>query len=213
MYDLTAWLLKIYAGTGRTFYLGNWEGDWELLHTNPDRVPTEAEVQGMIDRTNARQQAVDDAKRDTPHAGVEVYHYLEVNRVIDAMNGRPRMANSVLPHTPVDFVSYSAYDALADDGGATLRQAMDYLDRQLPTRPGIVGRRVFVGEYGFPLAKFSPAEQDARSRGVMKTALAWGLPVLPVLGIVQQRAQTRRDRRRVRVDRRDRPQTAGVRHP
>ena len=30
VYDLVAWLLKTYSGTGKTFYLGHWEGDGML---------------------------------------------------------------------------------------------------------------------------------------------------------------------------------------
>ena len=174
IYDLTTYLLKTYHGTGRTFYLGNWEGDWELLRTDPNHLPSAAEIKEMIDRTNARQKAVDQAKRNIPHDGIEVYQYLEVNRVHDAMNGLPRLANLVLPYTPVDFVSYSAYDSLSGDTAVRLTQAMNYLQKQMPTKPGIDGRRVFIGEYGFPLKQFSPADQDADSRIVMKAALSWG---------------------------------------
>ncbi len=47
-----------------------------------------------------RQRAVDDAKRDTPGSDVEVYYYLEVNLVWDAIAGRPRAANTILPDDP-----------------------------------------------------------------------------------------------------------------
>lgn len=85
IYDLTRTLLQNYNGTGKTFYLGNWEGDWHLLHDyNAAYVPTPDEIQDMIGWVNTRQKAVDDAKRDTPHKNVRVFYYLEVNRVLDA---------------------------------------------------------------------------------------------------------------------------------
>ena len=41
----------------------------------------------MIDWLNNRQQAVDDAQRDTTFTNVNVFCYAEVNRVRDAMVG------------------------------------------------------------------------------------------------------------------------------
>ncbi len=176
VYDLTCYLLKTFNKTEKTFYLGNWEGDWHLTHTNPNYVPTEEEVRNMIAWVNIRQKAVDAAKRDTPHQSVQVYYYLEVNRVVDAMEGKVRLTNAVLPHTPVDFVSYSAYDALTDDTGINLTRSLDYIASKLPHKDGITGKRVFIGEYGFPAHTYTPQEQNARSCRVLRSALAWGCP-------------------------------------
>ena len=88
-------------GTGKTFFLGHWEGDWHLrpdLNTRTDEGVTPESLQGMTDWLNTRQSAVDDAKRRTPHRGVQVYHYTEVNHVSAiAMAGRPCLTNRVLP--------------------------------------------------------------------------------------------------------------------
>ncbi len=176
VYDLTCYLLKTYSRTEKTFYLGNWEGDWHLTHTDPKRVPTEEEVRNMIAWVNTRQKAVDAAKRDTPHQKVQVYYYLEVNRVVDAIAGKVRLTNSVLPHTPVDFVSYSAYDALNGDLEVNLTRSLDYIASKLPPKRGISGKRVLIGEYGFPARSYSPQEQNARSCRVLRTALQWGCP-------------------------------------
>lgn len=176
MYDLTRALLQSYNGTGKTFYLGNWEGDWHLTHMDPKYAPTSEEIANMTGWANTRQKAVDDAKRDTPHTGVQVYYYLEVNRVVDAIDGKSRLTNAVLPHASVDFVSYSAYDSLGGDIGVDLPKALDYIQSQLPPKPGIAGRRVFIGEYGFPAEGRTPAQQDTLSRQVMRAGLAWGCP-------------------------------------
>lgn len=175
LYDLTRYLLMNFRGSGKTFYLGNWEGDWHLLHTNPDYVPTSDEVKNMTAWVNIRQKAVDDAKRDTPHEGVNVFHYLEVNRVQDAIAGKTRLANAVLPQTNVDFVSYSSYDSLSDIE-KQLPAALDFLQSRLALKAGISGKRVWIGEYGFPSNGNSPVQQDEKSRRVMSAALKWGCP-------------------------------------
>ena len=125
MYALTRTLLQTYAGTGKRFYLGNWEGNWHLTHVDPNYVPTDQEVQNMIAWVDIRQKAVDDAKRETPHSGVQVYYNLQAN---------------------------------------------------LPAKPGIPGKRVFIGEYGFPVHGITPEEQDVRTRQVMRARLKWGCP-------------------------------------
>lgn len=176
MYDLTRHLLQTYDGTGKTFYLGNWEGDWHLTHLNPNYSPTPTEVQNFVAWINAHQQAVDDARRDTPHKNVQVYCYLEVNRVVDAMQGKTRLSNAVLPKTNVDFVSYSSYDSLGGDIGANLTKALNYIESQMPPKPGLTGKRVWIGEYGFPADANSPRQQDDRTRQVIRAGLAWGCP-------------------------------------
>jgi endo-1,4-beta-mannosidase len=174
LYELVCKLLKTYSGTGKTFYLGHWEGDWLLRGTgntkDEDKV-TPAKIQKMIDWLNARQRAVDDAKCDTPHHGVEVWHYTEVNLVKLAMQGKKTMCRDVLPKVPVDFVSYSCYDT--QKSPEQLKAALDFIESKLHAKPGITGKRVFIGEYGFPT---SPREQDRLSRQVMRVGLEWGCP-------------------------------------
>ena len=178
-YALTAHLLKTYSGTGKTFFLGHWEGDWHLrpdLNTKTDEGVTPESLQGMTDWLNARQRAVDDAKRRTPHRKVQVYHYIEVNHVSAiAMAGRPCLTNSVLPNTSVDYVSYSTYDSL-DDILNKIPKALDYIETKLPAKPGLAGKRVFIGEYGFAARTYPEPDRDRRSRQVMRVGLEWGCP-------------------------------------
>ncbi|MGD0261564.1 MAG: hypothetical protein ABSD29_17255 [Verrucomicrobiota bacterium] len=178
IYAFVAHLLKTYNGTGKTFFLGHWEGDWHLrpdLNTQTDAGVTPESIQGMIDWLNTRQRAVDDAKRRTPHHGVQVYHYAEVNHVSAVMAGRPSVTNRVLPRTNVDFVSYSAYDSL-DDIPNKIPRALDYIESKLPPKAGIAGKRVFIGEYGFAARTCPEPERDRRSRQVMRIGLEWGCP-------------------------------------
>ena len=177
MYDLTRYLLQTYSGTGKAFFLGNWETDHHLTDSRR-REPTAESLAKVTNWVETRQQAVDDAKRDTAHGDVEVYYYLEVNLVREAMAGKPRAASIVLPATGVDYVSYSAYDSLAPDQQRQLPLplALDYLAAQLKPKAGIAGKRVFIGEFGFPADHYSAQEQDAFSRRVMRAGLAWGCP-------------------------------------
>jgi hypothetical protein len=178
IYDLCCYLLKTYSGTRKTFYLGHWEGDWEIRGRAGSREdPTPERIANKIRWLNRRQQAVDDAKRDTPHTGVEVFCYAEVNLVRDAMAGRPAMTNEVIPHTQIDFVSYSSYDTSnGKDAETEVPKALDYIESKLPPKPAIKGKRVWIGEYGYPACNCSPQEQEARSRLLIKTALQWGCP-------------------------------------
>jgi hypothetical protein len=175
IYNLTRYLLTTYNGTNKTFYLGNWEGDWHLLHNyDPNYVPTQKEFHDMTAWFNTRQKAVDDAKRETSFHGVNVFYYLEVNRVQDAIQGKARLTNDILPKTNVDFVSYSSYDSL--DTEEKLKKALDYIQSKLPHKQGISGKRIFIGEYGFPTASHTPQKQEELSRQVMRVGLEWGCP-------------------------------------
>jgi hypothetical protein len=174
IYDLTRYLLTNYNGTGKTFYLGHWEGDgWLRKNIKPenDVMVTPQRVQAMADWLNTRQH---DAKRDTPHQNVQVWHYTEVNHVKLAMDGRPALVNTVLPKTHVDFVSYSSYDTASDP--VLLKKALDFIESKLPPKAGFTGKRVFIGEFGFPAIRYGPDQQEVKSCAVLKAALEWHCP-------------------------------------
>ncbi|MCZ8325850.1 MAG: hypothetical protein O9283_11365 [Sphingomonadaceae bacterium] len=188
MYQLSAWLLARYSGSGKVFMLGNWEGDW-LLHGSQgrDSTPSPVAIQGMIDWLNIRQKAIDDAKAAVKHRDVGLYHYVEVNLVKKAMAGKPSIAFSVLPETNVDLVSYSSYEAIKKSQVpdlASIRQPlteiMQYLEGQLRPKPGLpFSRRVFIGEYGYHANRAKPetiSQQYLKSRYVMQVAIELDLP-------------------------------------
>lgn len=182
MYRLADYLLKTFVGTGKEFFLGHWEGDWHLTEmdgnlqtVDPDR------IKGMINWYKTRQKAIDDAEEANPGSDVKVWHYCEVNRVLDAIDrGYDRIVNKVLPYTGVDYVSYSSYDAIGGDSyetlSSTLHRALDAIEAALVPKDCISGKRVFIGEYGFSNKSVGQGEQDARSRMVMKASLEWGCP-------------------------------------
>jgi len=186
IYDLTAHLLKRYSGSGKTFFLGNWEGDWHTLRENYDYNldPKPEAIQGAIRWFNLREQAVADARRDTPHADVKVHFYIELNHVRKAMDrDRPTIVNRVLPHIRTDYVSWSSYDVTkpaallgGEAGRALVLKALDYIEAHLPPSE-VKGKRVFIGEYGFELAAYKDADlQRKYTASIMKWALEWGCP-------------------------------------
>ena len=69
-YDLAKYLLTTYRGTGKTFVLQHWEGDWALRDMGPeghrhtyekDFTPTPTAIDGMIKWLNARQAGINRA--------------------------------------------------------------------------------------------------------------------------------------------------------
>jgi hypothetical protein len=187
MYALVVHLLKTYSGTGKTFYLGHWEGDNLLrgsISKSADAQMTPEKVQGMIDWLTTRQRAVDDAKRDTPHQDVQVWHYTELNHpTISLREDRPTLVNQVLPHVAVDFVSYSAYDVTNEPKPEEIKAVLDYIESKLTPKPGIQGRRIFIGEYGYSVfhngkPRHSPEEQNRLSLITIQAALEWGCPFI-----------------------------------
>ena len=179
IYALTKYLLTQYNNTGKTFYLGHWEGDWFLL-PNYDKtyIPSDERCQAMAKWLRTRQNAVDKAKNETSYSNVMVYSYVEVNQVADAkFSGKKRVVNCVLPLTNVDYVSYSSYDTQWYDQ-AKYNSVLDYIEANLPAKSGISGKRVFIGEIGNSLEKSSwdINKHESDNRAFFKTAISWGSP-------------------------------------
>jgi hypothetical protein len=188
IYDFTAHLLKKYSGSGKSFFLGNWEGDWHMLKEVYDYEldPTEETIQGAIQWFNLRQRAIADAIAETPHHDVGVYYYIELNHVRKSMlRDRPTIVNRVLPHIKTDYVSWSSYDittVAAKKGGAEgkkmVTDALNYIEKHLPPSD-IKGKRVIVGEYGFHMGQVDdPTMQERCAALIMQWCLEWGCPFI-----------------------------------
>ncbi len=176
--DLTSYLITKFNNTGKQFYLGHWEGDWYLLpNYDAGYVPSTDRLNGMIQWYRTRQNAVDEALKVTAHSNVQVFTYCEVNRVVDAINGKIRVVNKVLPFTNVDYVSYSSYDAQSLSQ-SEYNNVMNYIEGNLPARPNIKGKRVFIGEMGRSAIdfSFSKSQHESVNRENIRKALVWGAP-------------------------------------
>ena len=177
MYDLCAHLLRTYGGSGKKFYLGHWEGDWHLRpNFDPKQPFPEHYGENFIAWLKVRQQAIDDAKRDTPHQNVEVWHYTEANLVEPFLKGGQCLANDILPQVDIDFVSYSCYDSLQRSIRDDLHATLSHIESKLKPKPAIQGKRVFIGEYGFPARRYSPEDQNRKSIETMIAAIEWDCP-------------------------------------
>ncbi|MCR9139925.1 MAG: cellulose binding domain-containing protein [Alphaproteobacteria bacterium] len=183
-YALARYLLETFQDTGKTFYIGNWETDWNLLEWNPTVEDVDdMRIQGLIDWLNLRQDAIDQAEIDVDADGVSIFHYVEVNRVDDAQElGFERVVNHVLPHTNVDLVSYSAYDVILKEENIgrydqALGENLDYIESLLKPKEGLpFEKRVFIGEFGFYLQYVTPEQQYDLTLDVLKASVEWGVP-------------------------------------
>jgi hypothetical protein len=177
MYDLTQYFLTNYNNSGKTFYLGHWEGDGYLEVNNWTTNPSPAVVSAMIQWEINRQQAVDDAKKATGFTNVCVYYYAEANRVRDAMlNGATnnvRMIDAVIPYvTNLDYISYSSYDA-ENLSASDLYTTLNYMENQFPTNKAasVPAPRMWVGEYGWGYD--TSAAQEPLNRAYIQRLLGW----------------------------------------
>jgi hypothetical protein len=178
-YELTRHLMMTYAGTGKTFVLQNWEGDWLLRldsegHLLPEnRDPQPVAVAGMIRWLNARQRGVERARAELADQvdGVEVKHAVEVNLLRRAKGepARVTVADDVLPFARADLYSYSAWESVGDRSGNLLQEMLAFLDSQTEGEGNI-----YVGEYGVPENIFGPADHMTRVVALTEAALQWG---------------------------------------
>jgi hypothetical protein len=175
-YLFTKDLLTRRDTTGKTFFIGHWEGDWALLPNMDPKGEFDAKAAAaMIEWLNVRQEAVEDARREVPYTRCRVYTYAEVNRVMDAFKGgQQRMINAVIPKTNVDFLSYSAYDVQLQPL-ETVRAALDYANQQLPPKAGLPARRVFIGECGlsWEACGGDGKVHEQRNREILAKFLSW----------------------------------------
>jgi hypothetical protein len=181
-YELTKHLLTEYKGTGKTFVLQHWEGDWMARGNFDAKVePTPLALASMIEWLSARQAGVSQARREVGEQGVHVYHATEVNLVVQSMrNGVAGVVNKVLPHTQLDLVSYSAWDSATShySDPNVLRDALDFIAANAPDSPAFGSRNVYLGEFGMPENNYSLAQVQTAIPNAVQTGLKWGCPYI-----------------------------------
>ncbi|MHC4517412.1 MAG: hypothetical protein ACYTAS_02380 [Planctomycetota bacterium] len=181
-YELARHFLTQYRGTGKTFVLQHWEGDWMVRGSFDGQAEPKAEaLANMVAWLNARQAGVNQARAEAGQEGVRVYHAAEVNRVVQSMrSGFPNMVNRVLPHTKLDLISYSAWDSATSHYAdpTVLRDALDFIAEHAPDSPDFGARNVYLGEFGMPENQYSSEQIRTAIPNAIETARRWGCPYI-----------------------------------
>ena len=182
-YNLATYLFHQYAGTGKTFVLKNWEGDWIGLQGSRDttRNISDSMITDMRAWLSARQRGVTRARHDAGNpTTVNVFNAVEVNRVLDfAQNGLARVINTVVPAVAPDMVTYSSYDSTLQGTDpasmqASMMLALNTIKQFAPDPMGLGDKRVLISEFGL-YENERPAETTWRTQTLLSTAKSAGL--------------------------------------
>ena len=181
-YNLTKYLYATFAGSGKTFILKHWEGDWaglEGFDPTADISPTM--INAMTNWLVARQKGVSRARNESGNVqGVAVLNAVEVNRIFDySQNGLRRVINKVAPFVQADMVTYSSYDSSLSGTDSTseanaMNQAFSVITSLAPDPLGLGSRRMLISEYGL-FENERPTETIWRTETILSTAKSAGL--------------------------------------
>jgi hypothetical protein len=192
IYNLVVAMRNNASLSGKTLLLGHWEGDNALTNGGAD--PGATAITGMREWLRNRQRAIDDAKAATPSSTVNVYHYVEVNNVLQTQFNPSlfTVLRNVLndSNVKVDLVSYSCYDVSTVAAPPTVPDAttlnffnwsLNEINSQIADNltgnyPG--GRPVFIGEIGAPLTILTESQRVDRMRLLNQAAMSWGCPYI-----------------------------------
>ena len=182
-YNLAIYLFHHYEGTGKTFVLKNWEGDWIGLQGSRDasRNISDSMINDMRAWLSARQRGVTRARQDAGNpTTVNVFNAVEVNRVLDfAQNGLARVINTVVPAVASDMVTYSSYDSTlqgTDPGSmqAAMTLALNTIKQFAPDPLGLGDKRILISEFGL-YENERQKETIWRTQTLLSTAKSAGL--------------------------------------
>src|SRR5215469_12711192 len=180
-YQLTKYLYSHFSGSGKTFVLKNWEGDWIGLGqgNTTGNIPNST-VKDMIAWITARQNGVTRARNEANDTSMQVLNAVEVNRVLDyAQQGLTRVVNAVVPKVGADMVTYSSYDSTvvgsdAQTVGQNLTLALNTINQLAPDPLGLGMKRILVSEYGLYENQLT-GDATWRSQAILDTAEKAGI--------------------------------------
>jgi len=153
-YDLALHLLETYRDREVTFILQNWEGDWMTRdYTSAGFAATPGpnapqRFAGMRRWFTARQSGVNRAQHDANPGKARILHAIEVNKVLDTLQGVPTLTSEVLPQVQTDLISWSSYDGMKD--AVTAWHGVEIIRHFARPLPDGTKPRVFIGEIGNP---------------------------------------------------------------
>lgn len=178
--ELAGFLLQKFQNTGKVFVIKNWESDWFAQSGfNPNYSLSEQALNRFVDWQTARQSAIRDARAEFQGAGVTVLHATEVNLVKDIDKSKAsRVLNAAIPRIRPDLVAYSAWDAIAPDGGSALSNAIRSIDRLAPDPLGLGRARIFISEMGIGENRpkqLSEKEIQRRTKALVKQVFSAGV--------------------------------------
>ena len=188
VYDLVLAMRNSSALAGKTVLLGHWEGD-NCLTNGTGGDPGSTAIDGMKAWYRNRQQAVEAAKAATPSSTVRIYHYAEVNTVLQTQ-WNPSLftvCKNVLndPTVTIDLISYSCWDTctVVPWNDSYMQYSLDHINGLVHFTPAYPGaKKVFIGEQGLPRFHpdgtpwFTEAQQRDQSRALIRKCLTWGCP-------------------------------------
>lgn len=154
-YDLAAYLLTAYAGTGRTLVLGLWETDhW---------APLDERGLGFF---RARHRGIVHARQQFPPKDLRLLDMIEVCRL--DYGGGPCVTNTILPKVETDLVALSAWGYVRD-----LPRALSFIAEHMTASPTVGRRAVMIGELGQSM-RTEDTERLRFFRDRLDEARAWG---------------------------------------
>lgn len=182
-YDFARYLFATFAGSGKTFIIKHWEGDFIGLNgfdTSQDISPSM--VQNMVTWLKARQRGIARARQDSGNpAGVGVFHAVECALVLDLAQGKSnvRVINAVVPQVAPDMVSYSSWDSSMQGSdpastAAAMNLALDTIKKYAPDPLNLGNRRILISEYGLYETNH-PNDAVWRAQTILSTAKSAGL--------------------------------------
>lgn len=170
--ELVEYLLSEYSGTGKTFIIKNWEGDWQLLGSYDVRdEPTDSAIEAMTSWLQSRIRAIKEAKENVDYEDVNVYSAVEFNLVEKARNGEKTLLTEIVPKLESELYSYSAWDTCSNP--EKIVSQLNFIKCYAPDSAPFGRKNLIIGEFGYP-----DQEQHKvnKIRLMLEGLKRWGIP-------------------------------------